>query len=187
MNRKKSEIRRFINKKRIMLTPSEAKERGHLVEQRLMKTDLYCKAQCICCYVSVKNEVDTHHLIRTSLCLNKKVGVPKTTNNGQIINIEIHAFSDLKPTSIGLMEPLGESLTKISPINFDLIVVPGIAFDKKGNRVGFGGGFYDRFLGLTTAPKVGLAYDFQLLEDLPIDDHDFKLDFLFTESTICTF
>jgi 5-formyltetrahydrofolate cyclo-ligase len=75
----------------------------------------------------------------------------------------------------------------VPPDAFDLVIVPGLAFDHHGNRIGFGGGFYDRFLAGLRAAKVGIAYGFQQGETLPTESHDVKLDWLVTESRILQF
>ena len=187
MHRTKEEIRRRIHRERLALAPSEVEDRSRAVGERLMATDLYRQTCCLGCYVSVKNEVDTHRLIRAALREKKRVGAPKTDRGGGMVHLEIEALSDLRPGPFGLLEPSGANRAEILPADFDLILVPGIAFDRQGNRIGFGGGYYDRFLGLTPAPRVGLAYDFQLLERLPVDAQDVRLDFLATESEVYTF
>jgi len=167
------------------MTSSEAKQKGAAITSRLLQMDLYLKAQCLGCYVSVQKEVDTHALIQTALDEAKQLSVPVIGKKPKMRFIEIQNFSELKPASFGLLEPSGADQTEIPPNTFDLIIVPGLAFDRQGNRIGFGAGYYDWFLAQVNAPKVALTYDFQIQEHLSTEPHDIRIDFLVTETDIC--
>ncbi len=184
MQSHKGQIRRRMLRERLALSPLEVQEHGATVRNLLQKTDVYRSAQCLGCYVSVKNEVDTRGLIRAALQERKRVGVPVTRTAGEMIHRAIRSIADLRPAGFGLLEPPGEGSLEIPPDAFDLIVVPGLAFDRRGNRIGFGAGYYDRFLVRTPALRVALAYDFQVLEHLPTDPHDTPVDFLITEAGV---
>ncbi len=186
MHPKKEDIRQRIHQQRLALSAADVRRRGDTVRGRLVGMDLYGRAGCLGCYASVKNEVDTHRLIQAALDEGKRVGVPATQEKGVMTHLEIHTFSSLRPGPFGLLEPGGTGRVEIPPGELDLVVVPGIAFDRRGNRIGFGGGYYDRFLVRTAAPKIGLAYDFQVLDRLPTDPHDIRLDFLVTEEAVYT-
>lgn len=134
-------------------------------------------------YVSKNNEVDTHQIINYLLEHTQyKALVPKT----DFIKVEIKPvciskFSDLKKSKFGLLEPYPENYS----YNFDLIVVPGIVFDKYHYRIGYGKGFYDKFLiNYKDVLKIGLAYKFQIIDKIPIDNHDIQLDAIITEEGI---
>ena len=181
----KTEIRRRVLAQRSAMTKAEAKQKGEAILGRLMSTDLYRQARCLSCYVSVKNEADTLGLIRVALDGERRVGVPLVGGGGKMALVEIRSLSDLHPAPFDLLEPRGPGLTEIPPEAFDLVIVPGLAFDRQGNRTGFGGGYYDRFLARATAPKVALAYDFQVIDGVPADPHDVRMDYLVTEAEIC--
>lgn len=86
----------------------------------------------------------------------------------------------LKQSSYGIMEPLGDNFTDYKKV--DLIIVPGVAFDRKMGRLGRGRGYYDRFLSLVSAPKMGICFEFQLLDTIPVDTNDIKMDYIVSEN-----
>ena len=137
--------------------------------------------------MSVSNEVDTHALIRDALDDGKCVAVPVARKGRPMIQVRISDLSELVPAPFGLLEPAEGSWDPVPPGAFDLVIVPGLAFDHRGNRIGFGGGFYDRFLSGLDAARVGVAYEFQLGETLPTEPHDVGLDWLVTESQTLAF
>jgi 5-formyltetrahydrofolate cyclo-ligase len=146
--------------------------------------ETYAHAETIGCYVSVKNEVDTNGIIVDALSKGKRVSVPVTGPEGALNHVEIRSLDQLKPAQFGLLEPSHSNTDTICPGELDLVVVPGIAFDKSCNRIGFGAGYYDRYLEHVPASKVGLAYDFQILEEVPTESHDVPLDTVITQSGI---
>lgn len=178
----KNDIRPTMGQKRQALSSDEAQRRSDAVFRRLIKSDVYQKARCMACYVSVKNEVDTHRLIRTALKHGKGVGVPVTDHPHHMAFQAIPSLDVLKPVRLGLLEPPKDPSAVIPPRDLDLVLIPGLAFDRQGNRIGYGGGYFDRFLSTTPAPKAALAYDFQILDRIPTDTHDIRLNFIFTES-----
>lgn len=146
-------------------------------------------------YVSFRDEADTRYLIRNALTAGDHVLVPKVNENDTISVHEIKSESELVPGSWGIPEP-GEH-TVIWPSSrwteIDLVMVPGLAFDRRGGRIGYGGGYYDRFISEwklkhgTTGDTVfaALAYTEQLLPDgryVPMEEHDLMLDLIFTSS-----
>ncbi len=184
LHEQKAVIRRDMLGRRSALTPETAEAKGKAIAGHLMGTDLYRQSRCISCYVSVKQEADTHRLIRSALADGKRVGVPVVRGGGKLTHVEVPSLSVLEPAPFGLLEPPASTGAKIPPADFDLVIVPGVAFDRLGNRIGQAGGYYDRFLPRTSAPKVALAYDFQIVDDLPVDSHDVPVDILVTESGV---
>ena len=153
--------------------------------QRLIALDEYADAQRLHTYVSRDGEVDTHALIRLSLERCKRVIVPVVQAGSRVLqHAEIQDLERLQPGSWGLRQPaleypyLFENLEKI-----DLVVVPGLAFDERGFRLGLGGGYYDRFLSRIQVPKIGLTYTSLFLRQLPVEHHDVRVDIVLTEST----
>ena len=137
-------------------------------------------------YVSaVNNEVDTLGLIYEMFDLGKKVIVPRCSENVHYLdNIRINSLNDLKPSKYGIMEPEYDPDRIIKPENFDAVIAPLLAFDRAGNRLGFGGGYYDTLLKQCSCPKIGFAYSFQEIETLPVEEHDQKLTIIITEKEI---
>ncbi len=182
----KMQIRNTMKKRRSELSPAEVRTRSEHIIARLTALEIYHRAGCMGSYVSVKNEVDTCTLIDSALDSGKRVAVPVAKQSHMLIHKEIRTLADLKPSVLGLLEPVGEAGTEVSPDTLDLVLVPGLAFDHAGNRIGFGVGYYDRFLSLTPAFKIGLAYDFQIFDRLPTDPCDISLDLIISESDIHT-
>ncbi|MDP6776479.1 MAG: 5-formyltetrahydrofolate cyclo-ligase [Candidatus Latescibacteria bacterium] len=187
MQNEKAEIRRSMIRKREALAPHEAARRGEAIRQQILEAPFYQESRCLSCYVSVSNEVDTHELIRGAIAEGKRVAVPVARRGRPMTQVRISDLAELVPAPFGLLEPAEESWDPVPPDAFDLVIVPGLAFDHHGNRIGFGGGFYDRFLAGLRAAKVGIAYGFQQGETLPTESHDVKLDWLVTESRILQF
>ena len=182
----KTQFRDSMRKRRSELSPREVRARSEHVIARLAGREVYRRAECLASYVSVRNEVHTHSLIESALGNGKRVAVPVALPNRVLVHREIRSLAELRPSKLGLMEPSVETGSVVPPETFDVIVVPGLAFDRAGNRIGFGAGYYDRFLSLTPAIKIGLAFDFQLFDRLPADPLDISMDLVITESEIHT-
>ncbi len=187
MKNEKADIRRSMLRRRKALSPLEATRCGEAIRQQILGGPFYRESRCLSCYVSVSNEVDTHALIRDALDDGKCVAVPVARKGRPMIQVRISDLSELVPAPFGLLEPAEGSWDPVPPGAFDLVIVPGLAFDHRGNRIGFGGGFYDRFLSGLDAARVGVAYEFQLGETLPTEPHDVGLDWLVTESQTLAF
>jgi len=131
-------------------------------------------------YYPHKNEVDTVPIIEELLEKGKEVILPKVEGY-HIIPIKISNLASLKTGYAGIKEPAGQPV----PLNqIDVIVIPAVGFDKRGHRLGYGKGYYDRLLSKTDALKVGLAYDFQILEQIPAEVHDIPVDLIITPKGI---
>ncbi len=150
------------------------------ITEKLLSIPEIKRGEYILLYYPHRKEVDTLPIIKKLLKEGKKVLLPKVKGK-EIIPILIKNLSHLKEGYAGIKEPEGEEvpLEKI-----DVIIVPGVAFDKKGHRLGYGKGFYDRFLKKVKGLKIGLAYDFQILEELPAEEHDVPLDLIITPTKI---
>lgn len=150
---------------------------------RLIQLDSYINANTIHIYVSIsqKNEVDTTHIIHHALSNGKKVVVPKMIKSGLLKHIAIKSTNELNENHLGIFEPEDGDEVEIRDLN--LILVPMVAGDREKNRLGYGKGYYDRFLAKSNAYKIGLLYDLQLYpEQLPVKSYDIPLDLLLTES-----
>ncbi|SNZ09645.1 5-formyltetrahydrofolate cyclo-ligase [Persephonella hydrogeniphila] len=175
----KSIIRNEILTRRI--SHKNAEEDSKKIAQKFINLPQLKKAKNILLYYPHKNEVDTRPII--DHLLNSKtinLFLPKVQDQ-ELIPVRIKDLSSLKKGYAGIMEPEGES---ISPEKIDIIVVPAIAFDKRGHRIGYGKGYYDRFLKKTKALKVGVAYDFQIVDKLPYEQHDIPVDLIITPTRI---
>ena len=130
---------------------------------------------------SFNSEGHTHEMIKDAL-RNKTVIIPKVAHSELEPSVIID-FDNLIPAKFGILEPI--ELMKIAYKNIDLVLVPGIVFDKEGHRIGYGFGYYDKFLKkVPKAVKVGLAFDFQIVDRIPAEEHDVPVDFIITEKRI---
>ena len=178
---RKAEIRKNIKNKRKSLSAEEVARKSNIICRKIICSDIYKKAKTIYCYNSIRNEVDLSFLINQALEDKKKVALPKVTDKkGEMIFVELNNMNRLKPGEFGILEPVG-SQCAAKP---DFIIVPGVAFSANGDRIGQAGGFYDRFLRKNPTFSVGVAYDFQMLEELPTESHDIKIDRIITEKEV---
>lgn len=180
----KLDLRRRLHAERIQMSERAVREKSLRIYRRLIDMPAYQRARRIACYVSIKNEVDTRTVIQKTIGSGKQVGVPVTREEGDMDFQAILGLSDLRPVHYGLREPVPDPQKVLLPHTIDLILVPGIAFDLFGHRIGSGGGYYDRFLVQTEAVRIGLSYGFQIIDRVPAEPHDVKMDLIITENEI---
>lgn len=182
----KNIIRKEIAKLRSNLKLEDKKILDKRIFNFLIESDFYKKAKRIFIYVSYKNEVDTREIIQYSLKNNKIIYVPKINIEDKTMRaIRIHSLNELYVNKYGILEPIIVD-KNYNELYFDLIVTPGIAFDKLGNRIGYGGGYYDKYLSTleNKIDKIALAYEFQVIDNIIAEKHDIKVDCLITDSEI---
>lgn len=181
----KKDLRKRILSIRNNMPGEDVVNNSRIIRDKIIGLDVFKQSKVIFIYMDFKNEVMTSDLIKHMLSEKKRVVVPYTdTVSTVLIPSEITGESDLKLNSFGYSEP-----KKISPVNIeeiDLVIVPGLVFDKNLNRIGFGKGYYDRILNKlkASARKVAVAHDFQVLEEIPAEEHDVKMDMIITEKSI---
>lgn len=181
----KQALRKQFREKRHALPPQLRGGKNLLITRKLLELQEFKDAKSVLFYVSIPDEPDTHKAIQKSFDLGKNVYVPKV--NGEHLRIcPLLDLEELKPGDLGILEPC-EPISEAHPKDIDLIVIPGLAFDKKGHRLGQGGGHYDRLLKETKGFKVGLAFDEQVTEELPTEAHDVPLNMLLTDAHSFTF
>lgn len=174
----KSDIRRRIKARKTILDDNDRSKAASDVFSRLEQTAAFMLADRILMYHSLPDELSTHDFIRR-WAPRKHFYLPRV--NG--VNLEILPYDEsrLSLGSFHIEEPTGDDTTCIDDI--ELIVVPAVAFDRQGNRVGRGKGYYDRLLCDSKATKIGVGYDFQLIEEgIDADPHDVQMDIIITES-----
>ena len=179
----KSRIREHMKKLRSSIDVNTFRRYCMSIMEQCKSLGEWQNARVVHIYVSsVNNEVDTLGLIITMLDLGKLVVVPRCSRESrELHNIHLKSLDELKQLRFGLMEPDFDAAAIIQPEQFNLIVVPVLAFDRSGARLGFGGGYYDRLLSRCSCPKVGVAYSFQEVERVPVEPHDRRLDSIITE------
>lgn len=165
---------------------AQVQRKSRMIQDRLFALPEYGVAAVIHCYVSSKdNEVDTYGVIGRALDQGKRVVVPVADFAAVALShIEILSLDQLGPSRFGLVEPVDVHSKPVDISELDLVIVPGIAFDPAGHRLGYGAGFYDRFLAEAAAPKIALAYGFQVVANVPFAAHDVPMDQIITESRV---
>ena len=153
--------------------------------ESLLNWEVFKNAGVIHIFISKPDEPDTRPIIEHCWSSGKKIAVPVVlTDTFDLFHSEIKSFDDLVVGMYGTQEPPPERRIKINPESFDLIIVPGVAFDRQGGRLGHGKGYYDRFLEHTRAFRLGLTFNFQLLETVPTELHDVTMNAILSESGI---
>ena len=165
------------------MTRTERFEKSMQIFEQLITVPEFKRADRIYTYVSMDNEIDTIMLIDYSLSLEKRVFVPRVSGRDMEF-YEISDISELSPGYMGIYEPdINGREPDYSRTGF--MCMPGLAFDKSHNRIGYGGGFYDRYLSVENKLyKAALAYEAQLLESIPAQDGDVRPDMIVTEENI---
>ncbi len=168
---------------RASISPEIRKIRDMKITDSLLESDIFQQANCVFCYHSFDDEIDTRQIIKLSLELGKIICLPKTIGSGIMTAHKINSISDLKKGAYGIPEP-NENCLKIPEEQIDLCIVPCLAADKHGHRLGYGGGYYDRFLLKTNAIKAILCYNDRLFDRIFSQKHDIACDIIFTESKV---
>lgn len=169
-------IRKHILEERRNISKQEKEEKDRKILKEILSSKEYKEAKKIFVYVSLKDEVDTIELIRAALGDNKEVFVPYVISKDEgMIAVKIKSLEDLESGSYGILEPKDISNTIEDKNQLDLIIAPAVAMTKTGYRIGYGGGFYDRFLqdiGENTVAIV-IVYKEQLIDNIPVEPHDY--------------
>jgi 5-formyltetrahydrofolate cyclo-ligase len=177
----KADIRKLVLQKRNDQMQEEIISKSEAICNQLIELDEYKYAKVIYIYMDFKNEVKTKPIIDNALKMGKKIALPKIENNVMSFYY-IHSYEYLKKGYFGILEP---NTTELAEDRKALIVVPGVAFDERGFRVGYGKGFYDRFLSQHMVfTKVALAFKLQIVDQIPNDEHDVAMDMIITEERI---
>ena len=177
----KNEVRQLIKAYRQKLTDEDVKIQSRLIIDRLKKSDIYKTSENVFLYISYNREVDTYMLLSQCFMDGKKVYAPKVLSKTNMEFYCIQNEHDLVSGYMGIMEP-SDSCEKAKTRD-GLFIMPGLAFDYDFHRIGYGGGFYDRYLSVdNTFIKAALAFDFQLLESIPYEEHDLKPDYIITQT-----
>ncbi len=184
----KGDLRKEVLKARNTLTPAEVVEKSMRIATRLEAMEEYQKASTIMFFLGFRSEVQTGMLVDKAIASGKRVAVPVTdVENRRLTPSLIVDFpAGLKPGPWGILEPKPEAMRPLDPEEIDLVVVPGVAFDTYGNRLGYGGGFYDNFLPCTRedAVFVALAYEIQVVPSVSAGPDDIPVHYLLTEERL---
>ena len=148
-----------------------------IIFNKVINLEEYKQSGLVLTYLSLKDEVDTIKLIKYTFKQCKKIAVPKCKGN-DIVFYYINSLEDLEEGKFGILEPKTNEIVK----NFDnsICIIPGVTFDKQNNRIGYGRGFYDRFLENYKGTKIGLTYKECICDKIDIDENDIKMEKIIT-------
>ena len=174
----KSHIRRKINAMRRMLSEEERMSAAEDVFARLEQTAAFLMADTVLMYHSLPDELSTRGFLK-KWGGRKRFFLPRV--NG--VNLDILPYDEtrLELGSFHIEEPTGNDT--VDPSEIELMVIPAVAYDRRGNRLGRGNGFYDRLLSEAKATKIGVGYEFQLVDEIPVEEHDVPVDMVITQGT----
>ncbi len=183
----KASIRRDCLARRDALSQSEKKAKSRTIHERLSTVDEFRAASQLLCHVSKDSEVETQALMENLLKEGRRVLIPVAKRDGTLQWSKLNRLDELEPGAFGVLEPRADSLRLREPAKNALVIVPCVAFDMSGQRLGYGKGFYDRFLAQHGGKTIGLAFETQKVERIPAEAHDVPLDVVVTESQVLVF
>ena len=180
----KAHLRELCLARRARLTPSDRCRMSADIALHVSTMPAFRDSRTIMLYLALPQEVQTEVLLAECHRMTKRIGVPVVTRRG-LIAAQLRPEAKLRPGAFGILEPAADT-TIISPGEIDCVLVPGIAFDGRGARLGFGKGYYDRFLCRLPAPThlCGLAFSTQIIERVPDMPHDVRMQWLVTEGGV---
>ncbi|MBI3051459.1 5-formyltetrahydrofolate cyclo-ligase [Candidatus Woesearchaeota archaeon] len=174
----KGRLRKKYIMERLTLSSQESAAKSALIQEKAMATEAYRKARRISLYLASEGEAKTEAIMEDCLRMKKETYVARI--NGKTLEpVKVTKSTGFAKGMQGLTEPEGNAA---QVTGFDVIIVPLVAFDTKRNRLGRGGGHYDRYLSQHPGYRIGLAFDMQEAEEIPAEGHDEKLDAIITET-----
>ena len=179
----KEELRAQMRGRLAALDDVAVRAASAAVWERLATLPAFADAERLLVYVSKGHEIDTHGLLQQLLALGRQVCVPAFDETQQCyLAAELHEFSELQPGKFGILEPRGDRVRRVRVKDLAATVVPGLAFTRAGDRLGRGLGYFDRILTGTGDVKIALAFACQIVERIPAQAHDVRVDYLVTEN-----
>lgn len=184
----KKTLRTEMLEKRAQLKANEILSKSEEIKNKLFQLEEFENANFIFSFISFKDEIHTHDIIKDTINMGKKIGVPVTIKNPRKLLVsEVKDFdNELEIGPYDILAPKKEFERIIDPKLVDLVLVPGLAFDEYGFRLGYGGGYYDRFFTEIekNVPKIGLCFNIQIIDKVPINSYDIPVDYIITEKDI---
>ncbi len=200
----KKSIRAELLRKRDAIPPALKAQKDAAIWQRLSALEEFRRAENVMMYVSFRSEADTKRFLQNVIAFGKKLILPFVDSKNRVLELyEVRDASELVRGYMGIPEPGIKENRRVDFNAVDLIIIPGVGFDIKGNRLGYGGGYYDRLLsgigdrGSETSKKepartpqppspclIALAFEEQIVEEIPSESHDIKMDMIVTEKRL---
>ncbi|MEX2028368.1 MAG: 5-formyltetrahydrofolate cyclo-ligase [Candidatus Curtissbacteria bacterium] len=178
----KKEVRQRLLDERLRLSEGDVDKKSRLIVKKLIESDIFMLESKICVYLPIKNEVDTKEILNFLLEAGTQVYLPKSYGSDQYKLNRFTSWNDLEAGPYDIKQPKDDDTIGVGQIGVAL--VPGVAFDTTGRRLGYGRGVYDRLFAKSEAILVGLAYGFQVVDELPHFDHDLRMNTIVTEERI---
>jgi 5-formyltetrahydrofolate cyclo-ligase len=182
----KQEARVESERMRSAIDPEQKASLDLSISNNLFDWELFSMSTTVLCYIPYKSEIDTRHIIGRAIKAGKTIGVPRI--DPALSSMRFFIIPDLDRSlhrgAYGILEP-NDTCSEILYDKVNLVIAPGLAFTPRGDRLGYGGGFYDRFLAaFPDIPCCALVYNRLVLDSLPIKETDIKVDYLITESGV---
>lgn len=183
MREQKDSVRKILRQRKDAMIPEDRFNKSHRISRHLMK--LIRKGETVMVFTSKEKEVNTKPLIMSLFEQGNPVVVPIIVKEDVSLRLSyLRDFSALVPSTFGVPEPIGSEIPALAD-DIDTIVLPMLGFDLKGGRIGYGAGYYDRFLSKNlNLRKIGIAFACQEVYSLPVDENDIRMDFIITEEGI---
>lgn len=173
-------IRQAVLQKRLAADAKDIALFSGSITKRLLELKCIQNAGCIMAYWPHKNEPELEKFMHTCLDMKKRVLLPRVLGEGNMIAVDYHKESIMKKNKYGIFEPVEKS----EQYSVDIVIVPGIAFDESLHRIGYGGGYYDRFLSKIDAVKVGVCFESQIIDNIQTHEFDVRMDIIVTQNRI---
>ncbi|MCG6533375.1 MAG: 5-formyltetrahydrofolate cyclo-ligase [Syntrophales bacterium LBB04] len=178
----KRKIRKAVLTVRNALAKEDIEKMSASICARVARLKQVEESASLMIFLSFGSEVDTDPIIEWAWQRNKRVLAPLCKPETREMTVyAIKTFADVAPGYFGIREPRGDILMPVAKEEIDLVAVPAVAFDRRGYRVGYGGGYYDRFLADWDVPTIGLAFSCQIIPEVPIDRYDQPVQGILTE------
>lgn len=183
MSAKKDALRKAFTLYRESLCAEDKAAADAMIVSCVLHSEVYLSAETVFCYVSLPREIDTSPILSAAWRRGKTVAVPRCRKGGQMDFFAISSLDDLSRGTFGISEP-GDDRPLCVPTVHDVCIVPCLAADAFGYRLGYGGGYYDRYLSLHPSKTIGLCYASCVAHALPHDEYDISLQMLITEKEV---
>lgn len=182
MHEEKQQLRHEIARQKKLYSPEQLQGWSDQLMSLLEQTELFRQAHAVACYHALPGEVQTAAFLERWY-RKKRMALPVVQGNDLLL-LPYTGPDSVKKGAFGIIEPIVTPQSVSIEKEIDLIIVPGVAFDRRLNRMGRGRGFYDRLLSTLSVPKIGIGYSFQLRDQIPVEDFDKKMDLVITEREI---
>ena len=183
LSEKKSLRKKFLALRK-NLSVEEREKLSREIVQKFLSSEVYKNSSVIMAYMPTADEIQLREFFADAFDKEKILAIPLIIGRGIMQPVILKNFDELEIGEFGILTVREDSRKFIDAEKIDCVIVPGAAFDIHGKRLGLGGGYYDRFLKKTSAKKIALAFDFQVVENLPTESHDMPVDFIFTENVV---